>query len=95
MNTVFALLSGAFVVFIICGSCMTFCGSFFDLLCDAFLCPRYGILYDILITRYPSYRKIRERIAEEEDKRIEARISKEVKKQAVKQMMSSNNNNSS
>jgi predicted membrane protein len=39
-----------------------------------------------VLCRYPSYRKIRERIAEEEDKRIEARISKEVKKQAIKNM---------
>jgi len=37
-----------------------------------------------VLCRYPSYRKMREKIAEEEDKRIEARISKEVKKQAVK-----------
>jgi hypothetical protein len=39
-----------------------------------------------VLCRYPSYRKVRERIAEEEDKRIEARISKEVKKQAVNQI---------
>jgi len=38
-----------------------------------------------VLCRYPSYRKIRERIAEEEDKRIEARISKEVRKQALNQ----------
>ena len=43
-----------------------------------------------VLCRYPSYRKIRERIAEEEDKRIEARISKEVKKQAIKNVMQSN-----
>ncbi|KAG7353103.1 COPI associated protein [Nitzschia inconspicua] len=42
-----------------------------------------------VLCRYPSYRKIRERIAEEEDKRIEARISKEVKKQAIKNMTGS------
>ena len=36
-----------------------------------------------ILCRYPSSRLIREKIAEEEDKRIEARISKEVKKQAV------------
>jgi hypothetical protein len=30
---------------------------------------------------------MREKISEEEDKRIEARISKEVKKQAARQMM--------
>lgn len=42
-----------------------------------------------VLCRYPSYRKIREKIAEEEDKRIEARISKEVKQQAIKQMTKS------
>ena len=40
-----------------------------------------------VLCRYPSYRKIREKIAEEEDKRIEARISKEVKRQMVGQVM--------
>lgn len=39
-----------------------------------------------ILCRYPSYRRIRESIAEEEDKRIEARISKEVKRQAVSQL---------
>ena len=39
-----------------------------------------------VLCRYPGYRKIREKIAEEEDKRIEARISKEVKRQAMNQM---------
>jgi len=43
-----------------------------------------------VICRYPSYRKMREKIAEEEDKRIEARISKEVRKQAVKSAFGSN-----
>ena len=40
-----------------------------------------------ILCRYPGYRKMREKIAEEEDKRIEARISKEVKKQAVNQVL--------
>ena len=39
-----------------------------------------------VLCRYPAYRKLREKIAEEEDKRIEARISKEVKKQAANQL---------
>jgi COPI associated protein len=39
-----------------------------------------------VLCRYPSYRKMREKIAEEEDRRIEARISKEVKQQALRQM---------
>lgn len=42
-----------------------------------------AVFNTFVLCRYPGYRKIRERIAEEEDKRIEARISKEVKKQAV------------
>jgi len=45
-----------------------------------------AIFNTYVLCRYPSYRKVRERIAEEEDKRIEARISKEVKKQAVNQI---------
>jgi hypothetical protein len=36
-----------------------------------------------VLCRYPGYRKIREQIAAEEDKRIEARLSKEVKRQAM------------
>jgi uncharacterized membrane protein len=39
-----------------------------------------------VLCRYPAYRRIREKIAEEEDKRIEAKISKEVRKQAIKQV---------
>ena len=42
-----------------------------------------AIVNTYILCRYPSYRKMREAIAEEEDKRIEARISKEVKTQAI------------
>jgi len=42
-----------------------------------------------VLCRYPAYRKIREEIAEKEDKQIEDRISKEVKTQALKQMTQS------
>jgi hypothetical protein len=38
-----------------------------------------------ILCRYPAYRKVREQIAEKEDKRIEDKISKEVKTQALKQ----------
>ena len=41
-----------------------------------------------VLCRYPAYRKIREKIAEEEDKRIESRIAKDVKKQVVSQGLS-------
>ena len=37
-----------------------------------------------VLCKYPSYRKIREQMAMDEDKRLEAKISKQVKKQAVK-----------
>jgi uncharacterized membrane protein len=43
-----------------------------------------AVFNSYVLCRYPSYRKMREKIAEEEDKRIESRISKEVKKQAVR-----------
>jgi hypothetical protein len=46
-----------------------------------------AIFNTYVLCRYPAYRKIREKIAEEEDKRIEARISKEVKKQAASQIL--------
>jgi phosphotransferase system glucose/maltose/N-acetylglucosamine-specific IIC component len=42
-----------------------------------------------VLLRYPSYRKIREKIAEEEDRRIEAKISKDVKKRMANQIMKS------
>ena len=45
-----------------------------------------------ILCRYPAYRKIRDQVAEEEDKRIEARISKEVKRQAINQVLSGNQN---
>lgn len=45
-----------------------------------------AIFNTYVLCRYPSYRRIREQIAAEEDKRIEARISKEVKRQAVSQL---------
>jgi len=37
-----------------------------------------------VLCRYPTYRAVREKIAEEEDRRIEGRISGEVKKQVMK-----------
>ena len=45
-----------------------------------------AIINTFILCRYPSYRQMREKIAEEEDKRIEARISKEVKAQAITQL---------
>ena len=45
-----------------------------------------AVVNTYILCRYPSYRRIREKIAEEEDKRIEARISNEVRKKAVTQL---------
>ena len=44
-----------------------------------------AIFNTYILIRYPSYRKVRDKIAEEEDKRVEARIAKEVKSAAVRQ----------
>lgn len=40
-----------------------------------------------VLFRYPAYKKLRDSIAEEEDKRIDAAITKRVRKEAVKQML--------
>jgi hypothetical protein len=53
----------------------------------AYVTAGVAVFNTYVLCRYPGYRRMREKIAEEEDKRIEARISKEVKKQAVNQMM--------
>jgi hypothetical protein len=45
-----------------------------------------------VLCRYPAYRKLREKFAEEEDRRIEARISEQVKKQAARQMLGRSKN---
>src|SRR5690348_9431327 len=45
-----------------------------------------AVLNTYVLCRYPTYRKMREKIAQEEDKRIEARISKEVRAQAARQL---------
>jgi len=43
-----------------------------------------AIFNTYILCRYPAYRKIREKIAEEEDRRIEAKISKQVQQQAIR-----------
>ena len=40
-----------------------------------------------ILCRYPTYRRMRDKIAEEEDKRIEAKITQEVQKQAMSSVM--------
>ena len=39
-----------------------------------------------ILCRYPTYRKMREKVAEEEDKRVQAKINQQVSKQAISQM---------
>eukprot|EP00586_Coscinodiscus_wailesii_P018199 CAMPEP_0172517630 /NCGR_PEP_ID=MMETSP1066-20121228/286658_1 /TAXON_ID=671091 /ORGANISM="Coscinodiscus wailesii, Strain CCMP2513" /LENGTH=207 /DNA_ID=CAMNT_0013299733 /DNA_START=101 /DNA_END=724 /DNA_ORIENTATION=+ len=46
-----------------------------------------AIFNTYVLCRYPSYRAVREKIAEEEDRRIEAKISDGIKKQAVNSML--------
>ena len=50
-------------------------------------CVMVGIAFfnTFILCRYPAYRKVREQIAAKEDKRIEDRIAKEVRTQAIKQ----------
>lgn len=48
-----------------------------------------AIFNTYVLCRYPSYRKMREKIAEEEDKRIQAKISGQARKQAVSSMFGS------
>eukprot|EP00985_Skeletonema_marinoi_P001611 scaffold650_cov127-Skeletonema_marinoi.AAC.5 len=45
-----------------------------------------AVFNTFVICRYPSYRKQREKIAAEEDKRIQAKINQQVRKQAFSQM---------
>jgi hypothetical protein len=45
-----------------------------------------AVFNTFVICRYPSYRRQREKIAEEEDKRIQAKINQQVRKQAFSQM---------
>ena len=45
-----------------------------------------AIFNTYVLCRYPAYRKMREKVAAEEDKRIQAKINQQVRKQAVSQM---------
>uniref|UniRef100_A0A7S2YGJ3 Uncharacterized protein n=1 Tax=Entomoneis paludosa TaxID=265537 RepID=A0A7S2YGJ3_9STRA len=47
-----------------------------------------GLFNTYVLCKYPSYRKMREKIAQEEDKRIEGKIREQVKKQAAAQLVS-------
>lgn len=55
----------------------------------AFAFTGVAVFNTYVLCRYPAYRKLREKIAEEEDRRIEARIAKQVKRQAAQQIMGS------
>ena len=39
-----------------------------------------------VLCRYPAYKKVRDKIAEEEDKKIRQRINQQVRKQAVNEL---------
>jgi len=77
-----------FLFYLILGSvCWSFSGILGKIMAGCLV--GVALFNTYILCRYPSYRKLREQIAEEEDKRIEARISKEVKQQAIKQMTKS------
>jgi len=73
-----------FLFYMILGSV---CYSFGNLAGFIMACVMAGTAFfnTFILCRYPAYRKVREQIAEKEDKRIEDRISKEVRTQAIKQ----------
>lgn len=76
-----------FLFYVLLGSvAWTFDGLFGKIVGGVFV--GVALFNTYVLCRYPSYRRLREKIAQEEDKRIEARISKEVKKQAVNQILS-------
>lgn len=54
----------------------------------AFAIVAVAIFNTYVLFRFPTYRIVRERIAEEEDKLIEAKVSREVKRQTVKSLLS-------
>eukprot|EP00541_Cyclophora_tenuis_P009887 CAMPEP_0116545666 /NCGR_PEP_ID=MMETSP0397-20121206/2797_1 /TAXON_ID=216820 /ORGANISM="Cyclophora tenuis, Strain ECT3854" /LENGTH=205 /DNA_ID=CAMNT_0004070009 /DNA_START=43 /DNA_END=663 /DNA_ORIENTATION=- len=72
-----------FLFYLLLGSVTWAYGNFFGQVVTCCL-GAVAVFNTYVLCRYPSYRQMRERIAEEEDKRIEARISKEVKRQAIK-----------
>ena len=77
---------GRFVFYLVLASlCYSLDGLSGSIMSIIIICV--AVFNTYVLCRYPKYRQIREKIAEEEDKRIEARISKEVKKQAVGQIM--------
>ncbi len=54
----------------------------------AFAIVAVAIFNSYVLFRFPTYRVVRERIAEEEDKLIEAKVSREVKRQTVRSLLS-------
>ena len=64
--------------------CWTYRGLFGYIVAVALVFVAFFNTY--ILCRYPSYRNVREKIAEEEDKRLEAKISGEVKKQALRSL---------
>lgn len=74
-----------FLFYLLLGSVTLAYGNLFGLIVAIALFTM-AVINTFILCRYPSYRQMREKIAEEEDRRIEARISKEVKAQAVNQL---------
>jgi len=78
-----------FLYYLLLGSISWSFGNLFGkIVCIVFVAV--AIFNTYVLCRYPSYRRMREKIAEEEDKRIEGRISKEVRRQATSQVFGRN-----
>jgi hypothetical protein len=54
----------------------------------AFAIISVALFNSYVLFRFPTYRAVRERIAEEEDRLIEAKVSREVKRQTAKSLLS-------
>lgn len=90
MNFGFLFNSVARFIFYIMLASVALSFNYFPSTIVAFVLIGVAFFNTYVLCRYPSYRKLREKIAEEEDKRIESRISKEVRKQATNHVMGTN-----
>lgn len=68
------------------------CWSYDNLLglITAILLGVVAVFNTFILCRYPTYRKMRETIAADEDKRIEAKINQQVRKQAISSVFGGN-----
>mmetsp|Transcript_19776 Transcript_19776/g.27815 ORF Transcript_19776/g.27815 Transcript_19776/m.27815 type:complete len:228 (-) Transcript_19776:137-820(-) len=76
-----------FFFYMLMASIMLSFGDLFGDILAIVLCA-VALFNTYVLCRYPSYRKIREQLAQEEDKRIKEKINRQVRKQVVRSMTS-------